>query len=105
MRVHPKCVALASVLLLLLPDIVSARPSPNEVRGIPISRAPATFDATAHMDANNLDMVVTNHGSFAYDLITASAGLVYPKGSGKTAVFAAGPWIGAVLNGNVRAAV
>jgi hypothetical protein len=47
------------------------------------------------MDANNLDMVVTNHGSFAFDLITGNAGLVYPKGSTNTVVFAAGPWIGA----------
>ena len=68
-------------------------------------KAPSTFDNTARMDANNLDMVVTNHGSFAYDLLTGNAGLVYPKGSGKTAVFAAGPWIGAIVYPTVRVAV
>jgi hypothetical protein len=68
-------------------------------------RASAIIDNTTHMDANNIDMVVTNHGSFAYDLVTGNAGFIYPKGSTKTAVFAAGPWIGAKVNGQVRIAV
>ncbi len=56
------------------------------------------------MDVNNLDMVVTNHGSLAFDF-TGNAGLVYPKGSGHTAVFASGLWIGARVNGLTRVAV
>src|SRR6185503_18072177 len=75
----------------------SRRPAPR--------RAAKTIDNTAHMDANNLDMVVTNHGSFAYDLLTGNAGLIFPKGSTKTAVFAAGPWFGAKVGGQVRIAV
>jgi hypothetical protein len=47
------------------------------------------------MDANNLDMIVTNHGSFAFDLLTGNAGLIYPKGSTRTVVFASGAWMGA----------
>src|SRR5258706_16408841 len=73
-------------------------------RGKP-HRSAAMVDNTAHMDANNLDMVVTNHGSFAYDLLSGNAGLIYPKGSTKTAVFAAGPWIGAKVGSQVRVAV
>jgi hypothetical protein len=68
-------------------------------------RSAKNIDNTAHMDANNLDMVVTNHGSFAYDLLTGNAGLIFPKGSTKTAVFAAGPWIGAKVGTQVRIAV
>ena len=64
--------------------------------------APATIDNSGRMDVNNLDMIVTNHGSFAYDLTTGSAGLEYPKGSGHTAVFAAGMWIGAKVGTDVR---
>ncbi len=75
----------------------SRRPAPR--------RAAKTIDNTGHMDANNVDMVVTNHGSFAYDLITGNSGLIFPKGSTKTAVFAAGPWIGAKVGGQVRIAV
>lgn len=73
-------------------------------RSVP-HRAASNIDNTAHMDANNIDMVVTNHGSFAYDLLTGNAGYIYPKGSTKTAVFAAGPWIGAKVGSQVRVAV
>lgn len=67
--------------------------------------APSLIDNSARMDVNNLDMVVTNHGSYAYDLTTGDAGLIYPKGSGNVAVFAAGIWIGARVGGEVRIAV
>ena len=88
--------------MLLLPATASAAP-PN-LASHPIHRAPAIFDYTTHMDANNLDMVVTNFGSFAYDLLTGNAGLIYPKGSTRTVVFAAGPWIGAKVEGEIRIA-
>jgi hypothetical protein len=68
-------------------------------------RAATTIDNGTHMDANNLDMVVTNHGSIAYDLITGNAGLIYPKGGTRTSVFAAGLWIGAKVAGEIRTAV
>lgn len=57
------------------------------------------------MDLNNIDMLVTNHGSFAYDLERGNPGFIYPRGSTKTALFAAGPWIGAKVNGQVRVAL
>ena len=58
-------------------------------------RAAQSIDNDDRMNVNNLDMVVTNHGSLAYDLLTGNAGLIYPRGTLKTAVFAAGLWIGA----------
>ncbi len=93
------------ILTLAASDAAAAvKPGVKPSRRAP-HRAAATIDNSTHMDANNLDMVVTNHGSFAYDLVTGNAGLIYPKGSTKTAVFAAGPWIGAKVNGQVRIAV
>ena len=68
-------------------------------------RAGATIDNTGRMDVNNLDMVVTNHGSIAYDLITGNGGLIYPKGGTRTAVFAAGLWVGAQVAGETRLAI
>jgi len=88
--------------MLLLPATASAAPPNLGSHSIP--RAPAIFDYTTHMDANNLDMVVTNFGSFAYDLLTGNAGLTYPKGTARTVVFAAGPWIGAKVEGETRIA-
>ncbi len=69
------------------------------------ARAPSIIDNDNRMDVNNLDMVVTNHGSFGFDLINGNAGLVYPKGSGNTALFAGGIWVGAQVDGQTRIAV
>ena len=65
---------------------------------------PQVFDFD-RMDANNLDMVVTNRGSVAFNLENGGPGLVYPKGSGHTVVFAAGPWIGSRTNDTLRLAI
>ncbi len=105
MRAYQTCIVLALAVFLFLPEVVVASSPPGQNRSVAAGRAPAIFDNTARLDANNLDMVVTNHGSFAYDLITGGAGLTYPKGSTRTAVFAAGPWIGALVNGQARVAV
>jgi hypothetical protein len=68
-------------------------PAPRHRVAAP-KRAATIIDNNDRMNVNNLDMVVTNHGSISYDLITGNAGLIYPKGSTHTAVFAAGLWIG-----------
>ena len=47
----------------------------------------------------------TNFGSVAWDLTTGNSGLEFPKGSGKTAIFAGGLWLGAHVNGEVRTVV
>ena len=53
------------------------------------------------IDVNNIAMFVTNRGSFAWDVGTGASGLEFPKGTGKTAVFAAGPWIAGKVNGEI----
>src|SRR5437867_4329742 len=96
----------AGLILTLAASDATAAVKPGVAPGRRAQHRAATIiDNTTHMDANNIDMVVTNHGSFAYDLVTGNAGFIYPKGSTKTAVFAAGPWIGAKVNGQVRIAV
>ena len=79
----------------------SGAPLPRSV----VRKSAMTIDNTTRMDANNLDMFVTNHGSYAYDLTTGNSGLIYPKATTKTAVFAAGPWIGARVGGETRVAI
>lgn len=68
-----------------------------------MSRAPATprspsapraLDLARRVDINRIGMVVANNGSFAYDMQIGNAGLEYPRGSGHTAVFASGLWLG-----------
>ncbi len=56
-------------------------------------------DYETRIDVNNLNMVVTNVGSFAYDVQAGSAGLEFPNGFGLTTVFASGLWLGAQVFG------
>src|SRR5688572_7513788 len=90
--------AAALVFAFAAPHVLAAvrpgAPAPKK-RAVTVRRAAAIIDNDDRMDVNNLDMVVTNHGSISYDLVTGNSGLVYPKGSTKTAVFAAGLWLGA----------
>ena len=65
----------------------------------------ATPDNSQRIDINNISMVVTNTGSFAFDKEQGSSGLEFPKGTGKTAVFAAGLWVGGKVSGATRVAV
>ena len=46
------------------------------------------IDNNTVIDVNNIEMFVTNHGSFAFNIPTGNSGLTFPKGTGKTAVFA-----------------
>jgi len=103
--------AAALITLLAAPGVLAATrvgfvPSHRATKA---QRAAQTIDNTGRMNVNNLDMVVTNHGSLAYDLLTGNAGLIYPRGTIKTAVFAAGLWLGALVTDstgtNIRAAV
>ena len=62
-------------------------------------------DTGKELDANQLSMFVTNIGSFAYDLQAQNSGLEFPKGTGKTCVYAAGIWMGAKVAGQTRVTV
>ena len=70
-------------------------------RDLPDPR-PMIIDNSTVIDANNIEMIVTNHGSFAYDLTQQDAGMWFPKGTDKTCVYASGLWIGAKVGGDIR---
>jgi len=57
------------------------------------------------IDANAIRMFVTNTGSFAFDKSTGNAGLEFPRGTGNTAVFASGLWLGGLVGGQLRVAL
>jgi hypothetical protein len=62
-------------------------------------------DLLRRMDLNALNMATTNFGSTAFDLNGTLPGLVYPRGTDKTTVFASGLWLGAVVHGELRTAI
>ena len=93
------------VLLLLLSAgvVAAATTTGTKRRARPARTNPE--DASQKIDINNISMVVKNTGSFAYDTQNGAAGLEFPKGTGKTAVFAAGLWMGAQAGGTTRVSV
>ena len=78
---------------------------------LPVSRphaAPAsatTMDISQRVDINELSMSLTNFGAYAYDLSGLLGGLEFPRGSGKTGMFAGGLWLGAMVGGQPRVTV
>lgn len=106
MRTMRWLAAAGLILFLVVPEVIAAPRATGRLPRTPsVRRAATIIDNSSRMNANNLDMVVTNHGSIAFDLLTGNAGLIYPKGSTKTAVFAAGLWIGAKVGPDIRVAV
>ncbi|NOT35140.1 MAG: hypothetical protein HOP12_13410 [Candidatus Eisenbacteria bacterium] len=90
--------ATAFFLMCVAPAVADA----NRAPGAPDRN---TADFTQRIDANQLSMVVSNVGSFGYDLLTGGAGLEYPGGSGRTVLFAGGIWVGAMVDGAPRVTV
>lgn len=66
---------------------------------------PQDIDRTTRFDGNRLDMSMTNHGSFGYDIPTGNPGLIFPRGGQNTVIFAAGLWVGAKVDGATRVAI
>src|SRR5262249_53839644 len=93
-----------ALLLLLVASVVAAATTPL-ARWRARPAAAHAGPPLTRIDINDISMVVKNTGSFAYDTQAGSAGLEFPKGTGKTAVFAAGIWMGAQVAGKLRVSV
>ncbi len=59
---------------------------------------------SAWIDANQIAMIIMNNGTFARDPKTGNAALFYPRGTDKTAIYAAGLRIAGKINGEIRTA-
>ena len=53
------------------------------------------IDTGRRLDINQINLLVRNDGTHGYDLVRGDAGLEYPRGSGKFALFAGGVWLSA----------
>src|SRR5439155_17322762 len=103
--VMPRPLVFAAILFTLGVPATSWAAAPGAEVDRPRPLTPAIVDNSQRIDVNRIGMFVTNTGSFAWDKTTLVAGLEFPRGSGKTAVFAAGPWIGAMVGGETRVAL
>ena len=86
-------VMIAGLALLSAPT-THALPGAARVVGHAGPMRITALDSVRNIDGNRINMVVTNQGSFALDPRGFHAGLIWPKGSDKTAVFAGGLWLG-----------
>lgn len=103
----PSRITLAVALMACVAGIAFAAPQKSAARkkARPAKSSRTQITDLQRIDINNISMVVKNTGSFAYDTESGGAGLEFPKGTGKTAVFAAGLWMGALVNGKVTVSV
>lgn len=96
-------VGVAAALALAAPAGSWAKPPQGGgARG---AKGAQTFDSVRRIDTNQLNMWVTNFGTIAWDVTTGNAGMVYPKGTDKTAIFASGLWMGARVGTQNRTVV
>lgn len=98
-----RVLAVTLIGLLAVPAVALAKNVGSERRAVPMRGT--TLDQSQLIDVNRISMIVTNWGSFAFDAGSGSSGLEFPKGSGKTAVFAGGLWLGGKINGVTKVAV
>ena len=99
-----ECVTLALLVVMAAAGSGQAVPDAMSIRGERAGKA-GKIDNAGHCDVNNMDFVVTNHGSLMYDIPTGNPGLIYPRGTTKAAIFAAGLWLGAKVNDSLRVTV
>lgn len=103
---------LIAVLIVAVAGVQAGLP-PGKGKVHPRVAGTANLDVTAMYDANNLNMVVTNIGSFAYDdggFYGKNDGLYFPardpsKTDNTSVVYAGGIWIGAMVENEIRVAV
>src|SRR5213593_1660880 len=67
----------------ILPPTASTSPAAGRARV-------HSLDNVRRIDANRLNMFVSNFGSFGYDVAGGGAGLYFPKGTTHTTLFAGG---------------
>jgi hypothetical protein len=99
------CVVIALFALTAAPAFAALPTGVGTIQRRAIPHRATVLDAARHIDVNRMNMFTTNVGSFAWDITTGNAGLVWPKGTNQTAVFASGLWLGARVGGEVRVTV
>lgn len=93
-----------SLICIILLAATMAFAAPPE--GYVNTATPFDYDTDARIDVNNIEMVVTNVGSFSRWIVNnGNSGMWFPKGTDKTPVYAAGLWIGGRVAGEDRARV
>jgi hypothetical protein len=93
------CLFLCGIAFVMMLHLQAAENSESSRPASPL------IDDYKLFDVNNISAWITNYGSIFRNPFTGNSGFEWPKGSGIYAIYAAGPWIGAKVNGEPRVAV
>jgi hypothetical protein len=100
---------LSALLLVCVVTASAGRPGSNLAgkNGSGRTMTPTTSGDFTIFDVNRVRTFIRNNGSFDRDPGTGNAGYEWPRGTGKTAIYASGLWLGGKSNadGIVRVAV
>ncbi|MBI1937133.1 MAG: hypothetical protein HYS25_03325 [Ignavibacteriales bacterium] len=87
------------VLTLIATDAVFAREGNNKNKKKNSLSKVAGDPSATRININNISTWIVNDGNTDYNLSTSASGFEFPKGSGKTAIYASGfVWGGSVVN-------
>jgi hypothetical protein len=90
-----------TILVLLTTLLFNAEDSKNKQNE---SLANPKMISDVWVDANRMNGVFRNNGIWHFDVIANTWGLEWPKNSGLSPMYAAGQWIGAKFNNEIRVA-
>lgn len=88
------------LIILLVGSAIYAEENSNK----PATLAKPMVDSDIWIDANRMNGVYRNNGTWLYDNVKGTWGLEWPKGSGLSPIFAGGQWVGAIVDGEIRVA-
>ncbi|MDD5765401.1 MAG: hypothetical protein PHW79_03990 [Candidatus Marinimicrobia bacterium] len=91
-----------SILMIVL--TISALVFGAEYANKPRALEKTTKTSDVWMNCNRMNGVFRNNGTWFYDNVLGDWGLEWPQGSGLSPIFAAGQYVGAKINGEIRVA-
>jgi len=91
------------VIIILSILIIPLKSDIKNKKKLPSLNKP-TETSDIWLDANRLSGAFRNNGIWHFDVVNATQGTEWPTGSGNSPIFAAGQWIGAKVNGEIRVA-
>jgi hypothetical protein len=100
--VNKRILVVTTVLILLAVSNIYSRPRVEFLNNNNYFASPSVVQEQVRFDANNIDSWVQNTGIFDQDIRTANTpGLMWPKGSGRFAIFTGGLCIGTYVEGQL----
>jgi len=90
------------ILIIMLLGTLALGAEAIKSKTTPVSKPAIMNDIW--INANRMNGILRNNGTWFYDNVLGDWGLEWPQGSGLSPMFAAGQWVGAMVEGSPRVA-